>query len=175
MSFEPPPSVFSQATRTSPIDADKKVTGNFILLRHDILESFATLEQSIRLAVEQTGVAPASEGAALGQQLEALSKLKPSSSLSKSRCASIKKIIEQAKLLIPVRNDIVHSHQHIANIGEFVAIYRNSSRSKHCYPLARVLTAAQHEALRAAAIQLAEALINPPSQPQPLPGATTGP
>ncbi len=147
---------------------------NFVLARHNVLEAFATLENAVMFASQRFGTPPLSICSSLGQRLDALGKVKASPKLAKAMLPNVLASVERAKVLLGVRNDIVHSHQHVANIGEVTAVYLNTGQSTLAFPSARILTLGQHERLRKEVLELARA-INPPSPPQPLPVATAGP
>jgi hypothetical protein len=164
-----PPNEFTTAASSTASARSK-----FVLARNDVIEAFATLEHSIRTAAKRFGAKPVSECASLGQRLDKLGELKPSSKLSKSLHKDLVDQLDAIRLLVPLRNDIVHSHQQIIELDEAVSIYINVANIDEAYPKVRMLTLAQHQVLIAEVYQRADK-INQPSPPQPSPGAAGDP
>jgi hypothetical protein len=167
-----PPNEFKVET-TVEADMVTSISLEFVQARHDVIEAFATLEQSIRTAAKRYGAKPVSECASLGQRLDKLGELKPSSKLSKSIHKGLAEQLDAIRPLVPVRNDIVHSHQQIVELDQAVSIYVNVANSDDAYPKVRMLTLAQHHTLVSEVCRHVEGL-NPPSRPQPSPGAAGG-
>ena len=152
--------------------------------RSHVLDAFADLEYSVIEALKAMHLEPTCSGASLGQKLEKLAGLKPTSKLSKANAKIITDAAIKAQSLNEIRNDIVHSRMRsIANHPE-IAIYLNARTINQAYPTGRVMTVDQHAKL-AAEVQaitnclksfrdVSQTVANPPSPLQPSPGAAAG-
>jgi len=158
--------------------------------RSEVLDAFAELEGELADLIVLLADKVPNPAGLLGQKLDALATLKPSSSLSKHRHKQITDCVRAAQLLCEIRNDLVHSRMQMM-VGELeTAVYLNVKKRDEPYPQARILSLANHQQLAAQARDItvrfrecradSKSAINkstktPPSPPQPLPAAAAGP
>ena len=150
----------------------------FHIERSKLLDAFARLESAVVAFIHLNGGDVGCPTKPLGQKLELLAKLKADPRLSKARKSEIEAAIKLFAPHLSVRADIVHSALNVISLEESVAIYRNATEANSQYPSARMLTLEQHRKLALEAAKLTTELTkkpNPPSPPQPSPGAATGP
>ena len=149
------------------------------LLRSEYLDLFAKLETEL-FRVARKVQCNLSETASLHQRLESLEKAKPSSQLSTSNAAILKKMVNGIDDHLRVRNCIVHSVMTVGSNGTSDAIiFQNAVDRSAGHPFYLILTAnefLEFFSLLRKFIILCEQIINqPPSQHQPSPGAKVGP
>ena len=141
------------------------------LLRSEYLDLFASLEAEL-FRVGKKVQCSLSETASLHQRLENLGKAKPSSQLSTTNAAILKKMTTAIDDHLRIRNCIVHGVMSVGKNGSYDAIlFQNAIDRAAQQPFYLILTADNFREFFAwlrKFILLCEQIINqPPSPPRP--------
>ena len=151
---------------------------DFYAARSAVLDSFSDVEASLAILWRSTGDVKFTANQSLGQKLEAFKKIALSSSYSKEAQKVALNQLDKLALLLEVRADIVHSKIHILQCyPETYAKFCNSNAANERFPKIRLLSLCDLREISLVTAYIAKRLAalvktNPPSPPQPLPGAT---
>jgi hypothetical protein len=150
----------------------------FSIRRSEFLDAFARMEATISRIVA-TNDPHFDPRIPFGNKLKALGQLKASNRLSKKAIERFATLPADIATLTRIRNDLGHGLMSIVyRNNEAIAALHNAADYAVDFPQFTLLSVEDFNTGRKRLLQLAneiKMLSNPPSQPQPSPGAAAGP
>ena len=147
-------------------------------LRSRFLDAFAEVERSVVRMGKMVTKQP-NDGASLGQRIEHARQAQPSPQFSKDSQKKAFEALDAASALLPLRADIVHSTLRFALVDAVpTLIFSNSRVADMLCPTVRMIDETEFKSLIKRVQSTSEKLrtaLTPPSPPQPMPAAATGP
>lgn len=139
------------------------------LERSHCINAFVEFEKALSVAAEK--LAPGRENELVSQRMVRLRDVPASPQFSKEQRKQLHTALDEAELLILIRNDIVHGALTILNDGSKpIAAFINVRQTEWFAPVARLLTAQQISEVSSKVQELsgriARALIKPSKQAQ---------
>ena len=171
MTHQPPASQFYVNDGLLPADA-------YSIRRSDFLDAFARMEAIISRIIV-TNDPQFDPRIPFGSKLKVLGQLKASNKLSKKAIDRFVTLPTEIATLTKIRNDLGHGLMSVIyRNNEPVAAFQNAADYAIDFPQYTLLSAEDFTLGRKRLLQISnelKQLANPPSPPQPSPGAATGP
>ena len=157
---------------------DVSSTDGFSIRRSQFLDAFARMEATITRIIATNDPQFDPKGP-FGNKLKTLALLKANNRLSKKAIDRFAALPADISTLTRIRNDLGHGIMTVLyRNDEAIAAFQNAADYAVDFPQYTVLSGEDFESGRRRLLHLANELkviATPPSQPQPLPDATTGP
>jgi len=171
MTYQPPQSQFAESK-------DLSFTDSFSVRRSQFIDTFARMEAGISriIACNDPQFDPKLP---FGNKLKALGQLKANNRLSKKAIDRFVTVPADVATFARIRNDLCHGIMTVVyRNDEAVAAFQNAADYAVSFPQYTSLSVDELESGRRRLLQIANELktvANPPSPPQPLPVAASGP
>ena len=171
MTDQPLPSQFATVEGLATIDA-------FSIRRSEFIDAFARVEANMSRIIAANDL-QFDPKVPFGNKLKSLGQLKASNRLSKKAIDRFASLPADIATLTRIRNDLGHGLMTlIYRNNEAVAAFHNAADYAVDFPQFTLLSVEDFNTGRKRLLHIAnelKQLANPPSPPQPSPGATTGP